>query len=77
MKVEKKYLDFSPSKGYPAGPDLNYECTICGCVIPSIPDDNIGCDCGNVFIDIDAGRISIKNDKEVKLFSSENSTKIQ
>ena len=31
----------------------------CGGVIPSIPDHSVGCQCGNVFIDVDYHRLSI------------------
>jgi hypothetical protein len=28
-------------------------------VIPSVPDENIGCECGNVFIDKDSWRLVV------------------
>jgi hypothetical protein len=65
----KTYVSFNPSAGYPAADNLYYECTKCGEVIPSIPKDNIMCSCRNILIDVDAGRISIKDHSKVKLFS--------
>lgn len=64
----KEYLNFDASKGYPTGRDLFYECTICGISIPSHPDVSMGCKCGNIFIDVDYGRVSIKREKEIKIF---------
>jgi len=43
------------------GNNIYYKCTKCGDIIPSKPNDNIGCQCGNVFIDIDYHRLSIDN----------------
>lgn len=43
----------------PKDDDLGYRCTDCGTVIPSVPDDNIGCECGNVFIDRDYWRLVV------------------
>lgn len=64
MKREK----FTPKKGYPVAKDLYYRCTTCGDLIPSQPEDSIGCQCGNLFIDIDYARISVKRDKDIELY---------
>ena len=45
----------------PKDKDLFYRCISCGGMIPSIPKDNVGCECGNVFIDIDFWRLAIKD----------------
>lgn len=45
----------------PKDKDLFYRCRKCGGVIPSMPKDNIGCECGNVFIDVDFWRLAIKD----------------
>lgn len=45
----------------PRGRELYYRCGICGEVIPSQPDDNVGCKCGNIFIDIDYHRLVVKD----------------
>jgi ribosomal protein S27E len=50
------------------GRDIYYKCETCEGVVHSQPMDNIGCDCGNVFVDIDYFRLSIKDyDKFVVL----------
>jgi len=41
------------------GKDIYYKCTICGDIIPSVPNDNLGCQCGNIFIDVDYVRLAI------------------
>ncbi len=41
------------------GKDIFYKCTKCQDIIPSIPKDNIGCKCGNIFIDVDYFRLAI------------------
>ncbi len=45
----------------PEGRDIRYKCLNCGESIPSQPDDNVGCRCGNVFIDIDYFRLVVKD----------------
>lgn len=65
----KRYLNFNPKDGYPAAKNIFYECSRCGGVIPSMPDDSLCCSCRNVCIDIDAGRVSVKNDDDLKIFT--------
>ena len=45
----------------PKGQGIYYRCTTCGGVIPSQPDDNVGCECGNLFIDIDYFRLAVRD----------------
>lgn len=45
----------------PKGRDIYYRCKLCGDIIPSQPKDNVGCKCGNVFIDVDAFRLAVKD----------------
>jgi hypothetical protein len=49
------------------GKKIYYLCTACGEAIPSIPADNVGCKCGNVFIDIDYFRLVIRDYKHFKV----------
>lgn len=63
----RMYVDFDPRQGYPRGADLFYECQRCHKVLPSIPDGNIWCDCYNVTVDVDAGRLGVKDESLVKL----------
>ncbi len=43
--------------------DLNlyYHCKTCGDIIRSVPEDNIGCACGNIFIDKDCWRLVVED----------------
>ena len=45
----------------PKGKEIFYRCTNCGSVISSVPNKNIGCECGNIFIDKDYFRLSIED----------------
>lgn len=51
--------NFVRTSDVPKDEDVFYRCTECGSVIPSVPDDNIGCECGNVFIDKDYWRLIV------------------
>lgn len=59
--------NFDATTSIPRGDDLVYECTSCGRVIPSIPDDNVGCSCGNVFVDVDTFRVVIDDYSQFKV----------
>jgi len=52
-------LVFFTTADVPRDDDLFYRCLMCGGVIPSVPDDNIGCTCGNIFIDKDTWRLIV------------------
>lgn len=67
--MSRKYIQFDPTKGYPVGDNIFYECGECGGVIPSKPQDGIGCSCRNIFIDVDAGRVSIKDSSKFRVFT--------
>ncbi len=45
----------------PRGLDVFYRCSECGEIIPSDPRDNVGCSCGNIFVDIDYFRLSVRD----------------
>lgn len=64
----REYFEFDPKKGYPVGRDIYYECIECGSVIPSTPKDGLGCLCRNIFIDVDAGRVSVKRESQFRVF---------
>lgn len=65
-----KKVKFNPKLGYPVGPKLSYRCKSCGDVIPSQPEDGVGCRCGNIFVDVDYARVSIKRDEDIELIES-------
>jgi hypothetical protein len=73
IQGKKTYVDFDPTDGFPAGGNLFYECLICGQVLPSLPSESDGCSCGNIRIDVDYGRISIKDHNRIRLFSLDGS----
>ena len=45
----------------PKGSDIYYRCKRCGGLVPSQPTDNVGCPCGNIFIDIDYFRLAVED----------------
>jgi len=45
----------------PKGRDIYYRCKRCGDLVPSHPTDNVGCNCGNIFIDIDYFRLAVED----------------
>lgn len=61
--IDKEYevvaTAFKRTSDVPKDGDLFYRCTDCGAIIPSVPNDNIGCECGNVFIDKDCWRLVV------------------
>lgn len=63
-------VPFDPKSGYPVGPRFSYRCMSCSETVPSQPTESMGCKCGNVFIDVDYGRISVKRDDDVELLES-------
>lgn len=67
---KRNYIAFNPSDGYPARLGHFYECMRCGDVVPSVPKETGGCRCDNIFIDVDAGRIAVKDVSRLKLFSA-------
>ena len=69
MTNSKTYHNFNPNTGYPKGKSLFYECLRCGNIIPSQPKDYIECACRNIAIDVGYGRIIVKDNKMIKLFS--------
>mgnify|MGYP001279921899 CR=1 FL=1 len=71
MKKENKFQviqsnikDTSEAK---RGKRIYYRCIKCNSIISSVPSKNIGCDCGNVFIDKDYCRLSIDEYKNFEV----------
>ena len=50
---------YTNTSDVPKDKNIFYRCIACGKDIPSIPTGNIGCDCGNVFIDKDCWRLVV------------------
>lgn len=69
---KREYRAFDPNFGYPTGPDLFYECLRCGRVLASRPGDSTSCECRNIVIDVDYGRIAIRDVGQARLFAKAN-----
>ena len=68
MFGNRTYLDVDFSKGFPVGRSIFYECKICGQSFSSRSLNSTPCKCGNFSIDVDAGRISVKDESKLKVF---------
>jgi hypothetical protein len=53
--------DYTEKDKVERGADLFYLCGKCDEAIPSIPKDNVGCQCGNVFVDKDYFRLVVED----------------
>lgn len=49
------------TKDAPRGKNIFYLCKTCNIQIPSQPNDNVGCECENIYIDIDYHRLVVKD----------------
>ncbi len=65
---KKVYVSYDPSKGYPGGRNLYYECLICGDSISSLPKGNVECRCGNIVIDVDSDQLHMRNSNMVRAY---------
>jgi len=64
--MDRNCLNVDLSKGYPVGSDIEYECGVCGDALASMPVCSVACKCRNVIIDVDAGRVAIKDNSKLK-----------
>lgn len=67
--ISKTLIPFDATQGYPSGNDLFFECLFCGTIVPTLPGDNTGCACDNLQIDVDNGRVMVRNHNRLKLFA--------
>lgn len=51
----------------PRAKDVFYRCDNCGELVPSQPDDNVGCKCGNIFVDVDYLRLVVEDFRKFKV----------
>ena len=72
MKIEKKYISFDPKEGYPSS--YYYECQKCKSSIVGCPLNYVSCDCYNVRIDADSGRMIVNDDNMIKAFECDIET---
>ncbi len=68
--TNKKYLVINVARGYPVGDSVFYECLVCGGTMPSIPKHAVVCKCRNVIVDVDAGRVSVKDISNFKAYNA-------
>lgn len=66
--MNKTYVEVNHSAGYPIGDSVFYECGKCGEELSSNPPHAIACKCRNIVVDTDAGRISVKDESQFKVF---------
>jgi hypothetical protein len=66
--TDRKYINFDPPAGFPAGASIRYECGICADSLPSMPQHAVACKCRNIVVDVDAGRVSVKNLEQMKAY---------
>ena len=67
-RTKRKYRPLDPSKGYPFGDNLFYECLKCSEVVASAPPESTHCRCGNIMIDVGFSRMVIEDHSQVRLF---------
>src|SRR2546425_10227699 len=65
--MNKEYIRFDPARGFPAGKELYYECGVCGELLPSLSEERASCSCENVFNDVEAGRLAIRDESKLRL----------
>lgn len=66
---DRNYLVVDLAKGYPVGDTICYECLICGGTLPSMPQHSGACKCRNVIVDVDAGRVAVKDSSKFKVYT--------
>lgn len=64
--MDRNCLNVDLSKGYPVGADIEYECGVCGDTLASMPVHSVACKCRNVIVDVDAGRVAVKDSNKFK-----------
>ena len=67
MKKALREISFGSKKGYPTGPHLFYKCRVCHEVLPSSPQDNVACQCGNIHIYGYDSRMGVKDNRHIQL----------
>jgi len=71
LSANKRYIFFDINNGYPASEKIFYECQKCKDILPSTPKESVICKCKNISIDVDYGRVSVKDPLQFKIFSKE------
>jgi len=58
-EYEPIFSNYTKVSEVPKDRNIFYRCKKCGKKIPSVPSDNLGCECGNIFIDKDCWRLVV------------------
>lgn len=66
--MEKEYIEHEKGKGYPAGKNIYYECTLCNTYINSLPKVFSECTCSNIMLDVPMARLTISDKEHFKIF---------
>lgn len=66
-KCELLAYKFTKSSEIPKGDELYYRCADCRRIIPSVPKKNLGCECGNIFIDRDYWRLVVADLSKIEI----------
>ena len=64
----RSYIESNFASGYPFGPNIRYECLLCGLVLASTPTNAVACACNNIIVDADAGRVAVKDISKFRAF---------
>ena len=69
MKNKFKIIDINHIQGtaLPISDQTFYQCVNCWSILVSNPSDNAYCICGNVSIDVDAGRAGARNENFLRV----------
>lgn len=60
-------LHYRAEHSLPASDETFYQCVCCWDIVSSIPNDNVSCACGNVKVDVDAGRAGAKQEASMRV----------
>lgn len=63
---------FSDTNEIPKGKEYHYKCLKCCDIVKSLPKDNIGCSCGNIFVDIDMWRLWVEDLSQFAVLEENN-----
>lgn len=69
MDGHRTYHAIDDHAPLPCGPAMFYECMKCGDTVESLPAGSVYCSCGNIAIDVDYGRLSIKDFENARCFT--------
>jgi hypothetical protein len=69
----KRQITFDPRQGFPAARNITYRCLKCSTEVPSMPwpTDRSTCECANIHVDMDGGRITVKDPQQLEAFYDE------